>query len=60
MHVGLPEAAPPAHDAPAVVVEAATLMAAHVNEVSVCTCAAAEVVDQVVLNEPDGSCTVTV
>ena len=59
--MGLPEAAPPAHEAPAVVVEAATSMAGHVPEgVSVCPCAAAEVVDQVVLNEPDGSCTVTV
>ena len=31
-HVGLSEAAPPAHEAPAVVVEAATLMAGHVGE----------------------------
>ena len=30
-HVGLPEAAPPAHEAPAVVVEAVTSMAEHVT-----------------------------
>ena len=29
VHVGLPEAAPPAHEAPAVVVEAVALMAEH-------------------------------
>jgi len=29
-HVGLPEAAPPGHEAPAVVVEASTSMAGHV------------------------------
>ena len=30
VHVRLPEAAPPVHEAPAVVVEAATSMAGHV------------------------------
>ena len=31
-HAGLPEAAPPAHEAPAMLAEAATSMAGHVTE----------------------------